>query len=150
MSLPPYPRVHFRAGDLLPDLLSRAEADEDGTPSERTLAIAVDRDLHRYYYLLRLALPTFTESEASLIVDALNGVMTEPHTAGLLWAQVDDFARDGGMTKWGVDGRALVERLRALSPFAQLAIADAVERAWHLLGTGADLADVLRSVGLVR
>jgi hypothetical protein len=150
MSLPQYPRVHFRAGDLLPDLLARAAPDEDGTPSERTVAIAADRDLHRYYYLLRLALPSFSEAEASLIVEALNGLLTEAHTARLVRANIQDAIEEGLAAKHGVDGDALLARLRALSEFEQMAIADAAERFWAGPYRKEDMGEALRAVGLVR
>jgi hypothetical protein len=150
MSLPQYPRIHFRAGDLLPDLLARAAPDEDGTPSERTLAIAADRDLHRYYYLLRLALPSFSEAEASLIVDALNGLLTEAHTARLVRANIEDAIEEGLAAKHGVDGAALLARLRALSEFEQMALADGAERFWAGPYRSDDMGAALRDVGLAR
>lgn len=153
MSLPPSPRIHFRAGDLLPDLVARADREpEDGQVSERTVAQAADRDLHRYYYHLLsvLARLTFSQAEASFIVDALNGLLTEPHTADLVWANLDDAAREGLGEKWGIDGVALAARVRALGPFGQLAIADAAERYWQGPSQVGDRSAALRSVGLVR
>ena len=142
MPLPDYPRVQFRAGEMLPALQARADVE-----SEAAIAAVAQRDLTRYYDLLRRSLPTFTEPEASLLMDACNGWHIEPHTAPLLWAQIADSLADGLAEKWGVDGPALVARLRALSYAQALAICDAVEVAWR---SGLPTGEALRRVGLVR
>lgn len=145
MTASQYPRVSLRAGDLLPDLAARA-----GDDSDAAISRTADRDLHRYYALLARALPAFAEPEASLLVDALNGIITEPHSAHLLWANVEDAQREGLAEKWGVDGLALVQRLRALTPFEALAVADAAERYWQGPYRQSDMTAALRQVGLVR
>jgi hypothetical protein len=142
-----YARAQFILGELEPAMDERRR----GAESYGSVA---QRDLARYYELLRRTLerlPSFTEGEASLIVDACNGWFVEPHTAPLLWAQVDDAIRDEGLDqKWGVDGAAVVTLLRALSPWESLAVCDAAERAWRLLSAGDDIPPTLRAVGLVR
>ena len=137
------PRVAFREGDLATAFAARRRGEE-------SISTVADRDLHRYYALLARALPTFTEAEASLLVDALNGLITEPHTAHLLWANIEDALGDGLAEKWGVDGPALVARLRALTPFAALAVADAAERWWNGPHTDEARAASLRAVGLTK
>jgi hypothetical protein len=139
-----YPRVAFRLGPRLEAVRSRSR------PGEPLSSVA-QRDLERYYSALsaELARLDFTEAEASLIVDAGNGILVEPHTAHLLWASVSDAIRLNGLDrKWDVDGAGLVERLRGLSYTQALAVSDAVERAW--LDTAGDMRDTLRRVGLVR
>ena len=132
----------FRPGELETPLAARS----GGTLSP---ALVAKRDLERYYDMLRRALPAFSEAEASLIVDACNGWLVEPHSAPLLWAEVDDAIRSDGLaTKWGVDGPALVARLRALTPFEALAVCDSVERFWRHPEIPTD--ENLRRVGLVR
>lgn len=134
----PSPRAQFRASD---DLQQRCDMPTDA----RATQIAA-RDLDRYYTLLQRAMPKFSEPEASLIVDALNGTLSEPHTAHLLWAEIDDAIQlDQLDKKWGVDGPALVQRLRSLSPFEAMAVVDAAERFW--LSPNED--GVLRAVGLI-
>lgn len=139
------PQVNFRAGGLLPALEAR-------TDTGSSIARTASRDLDRYYTLLAREVPTFTEGEGSLIVDALNGTLTEPHTASLLWANIADALEDGLAEKWHVDGAALVERLRKLTPFQSLAVADAAERFWisATLDGAMTHAERLRKVGLVR
>jgi hypothetical protein len=115
----------FRAGPLRADLDAR-------TPADQSFVETVRRDLTRYYFLLPRALPTFSDAEASLIVDALNGTIFHPETIGLLWAEIDEAVRNAGLAeKWRVDGAALVSRLRDLSFVEALAIVDAVERFWR-------------------
>ncbi len=139
--------IQFRAGDtLLLEIQARDEGHGPG-PTAR-------RDLERYYYMIRSSTPTFSEAEARLLVDALSGIITEPHTAHLLWAVVDDAIRLGRLDeKWGVDGWALVQRLRNdLTPFEALAIADAVERVWSLMADAKStpITDVIIRVGLIQ
>lgn len=150
MTLPQYPRVQFRAGDLLPALLARTAEDPVEGYTEGALSQTAQRDLERYYALLKLSLPAFSEAEASLIVDALNGSMLESHSGHLLWAEIDDAVREGLAEKWGVAGPALVERLRALPPFAQYAVWEAAEVWWNGPYREADWGASLRAVGLVR
>lgn len=136
-------RVQFRNAAVADALAERAE------PSARSLTAA--RDLERYYALLGAELSTLdlSEAEAGLVADALNGILLEPHTMRLLWANVADAIRLQGLDrKWGVDGEALVEKLRALTPGQIWALADAAERFW--VAPAAPTAERLRQVGLVR
>lgn len=143
------PQIHFRAGDLLAALAARTG------PRQGTLSGAARRDLDRYYRMLHLALSSarlrLTVAEASLVVDVLNGTLTEPHTASLLYAEVAEALEDGVAEKWGVDGPGLVTRLQALTAFEALALADAAERFWLIIQRtpGADRVTALRAVGLV-
>jgi hypothetical protein len=140
--------ITFRAFDSL-----RSEfAARAGQEGRTILSNVARRDLERYYHALGETLRTVTlsEREALLICDALNGTLVEPHTAQLLWAQIDDAIRlDGLADKWEVDGPALVARLRTLSYCQALAVTDAVER-WWAAGPRGDRAEALRAVGLVR
>lgn len=137
-----YPRAQFVLGELLPAMTERRRGQE-------TYGSVAQRDLERYYHLLRQSLPAFSEAEASLLVDACNGWLIEPHTARLLWAEVADaISLDGLDRKWDVDGPALVARLRNLTPSEALAACDAIERFWR--GDYSDTAAGLARVGLVR
>ncbi len=138
--------IQFRAGaTLLLDIQARDEGHGSG-PTAR-------RDLERYYYMIRSSTPEFSEAEARLLVDALSGIITEPHTAHLLWAVVDDAIRLGRLDeKWRVDGWALVQRLRGMTSFELLAIADAVERVWSMMADAkaTPITDVIMQVGLIQ
>lgn len=147
----PSPRVNFRA---IPPL-DAALTDRTDGDSEAAIAQTGRRDLERYYAALARALRSvrLTEHEAALVCDASNGTLWEETSASLLWAEIDDAIQlDHLDAKWGVDGPALVERLRALPAFSQLAIADATERYWRLVGAGdtRPMGEMMRSVGLVR
>lgn len=119
------------------------------------------RDLERYYDILAAELRgvSLTEAEAMALVDALSGVLHEPPEVArtMLWAGVDDaICLDGLDAKWNIDGPALVAKLRALSPAQAMAVIDAVERWWVLVGAadGDEVAPEcearLRVVGLLR
>jgi len=94
----------------------------------------IHRDLERLYTLYRLALREMklTLPEAWFIVDMLNGSLVDAYSAGTLWASAEDAcALDGLDKKWQVDGKAFVEKLKALSPVQALALVDAAERFWQ-------------------
>ncbi len=143
------PNVSYRLGAMAEDV--RARAGHGMTDS----AVA-QRDLERYYATLKASLldVELSEQEACLIVDACNGLLVEPHTVGLLWAQIDDAIRlDGLDRKWGVDGPALVEKIRRWTYAENLAVQDAAERAWNMVSAGTapeDCGEWMRTVGLVR
>lgn len=143
-------RVEFRASkSLLAHIAARCGSSQPGTEPNRI----AERDLERYYYALEQTLRSveLTEQEALLICDAMNGVLVEPHTAQLLWAQIADAVEiDGLDRKWGVDGAALTAKLRGLSYAQALAVSDAVERWWSGPCRDTDGAMSLRKVGLVK
>lgn len=136
-------RIQFYVGRSSINAALSERASPRLSPSE-----IAKRDLERYYALLRRSLPTFTEPEASLILDALNGMPTEPHSVALVTTIVDAIRLNALDQKWGVDGDTLSVRLVRLTPFELLAIADAVERFWN--GDHSNRAAGLRHVGLVK
>jgi hypothetical protein len=106
------------------------EIEERG--DNRTLVI--HRDLERLYTLYRLALREvkLTLPECWFLVDMLNGSMMDAYTAGTLWASAEDAcSMDGLDKKWEIDGKAFVEKLKALSYVQALALVDAAERFWQ-------------------
>lgn len=93
----------------------------------------IQRDLDRYYGLLERALKRakLSVKEACLIADVLNGTVIDARTAGMFWAEVEDgIELEGYDEKWGVDGQALVEKLKNLNELQAMAIIDAAERFW--------------------
>lgn len=140
--------IQFRARSLEEPLRVRV-----GTGLAMSVHTVASRDLARYYAVIDASLRRlrFTDSEASLICEALSGPLwEEPSTVMHLWAMVSDAIQiDHLASKWGVeDPDGLIDRLRTASPGELMAIADAVERFWKLsdMETGA----ALRAVGLVR
>lgn len=136
----------YEAGPLKSDLEERVGGGLTSSHSG-----VAKRDLERYYEMLKRSLPTFTLGEAVLLVDVMNGHIVMPYSVSLLWAEVSDALPDGYAEKWGVDGPALVERLRKLTPFECMAVADAVERAWNSASYQVtNMEEKVRKVGLVR
>lgn len=106
-----------------------AEIDARG----RYRSSVINRDLERYYHLLRLYLVEtvlrFEQSELMLILDAMNGHLATTETIPYFWAVVEDAIRlDGLDRKWGVDGAAVVEKIRGLDLIEKMALLDAIER----------------------
>jgi len=118
--MPRSPLISFRAHT--PVLAARLAT--AGAPTAQ-------RDLERYYQSLDSALREvgLSEPEWNYLRDILRGTFIDVTTAPLLWAEVEDAEPEYG-TKWGIDPAGLSGRLRTLSPFQCLAIADAIERWW--------------------
>ena len=93
----------------------------------------------------------FSLNEALLMADALNGVILDAWTKHLLWLSIEDAIRTDELDrKWGVDGAALVERLRSLSPVEQGMIAYRIQQAWENETYHVDsLIERVKKVGLV-
>lgn len=88
----------------------------------------------RYTEILRrTSLPELSDAEWSLLRDACNGTLHEPAAMirGALAQGVSDaVALDGLDGKWGVDGAALVERLRGLEFAQEVRVVEEIERWW--------------------
>lgn len=111
----------------------------------------INRDLERLYTLYDRALREveLTTGEACLVVDVLNGSLMDANTARLLWASVEDGIRlDGLAEKWGVDGKALVEKLKGLNDIQALALVDAGERFWQAPNEGETKERVRQAFGI--
>lgn len=106
----------------------------------------INRDLERLYTMYARAIKEVPLSlpEAQAIVDCCNGTIYDARSAPLLWASIEDANNlDGLDDKWGIDGPALVEKLKGLSQLQALALIDAAERFWNLPDGERDLdADV--------
>lgn len=119
---------------LTPDAAAALAARSTG---DRDVSRAACRMLERYAEVARRCRPELSEAEWSLLRDACNGWAVEPASA-VAWLplQVDDAIRlDELDRKWGVDGPALIERLRRLDYAGCLAVLDEIERWW---ATGTD------------
>lgn len=108
------------------------------------------RDLERYYKLLDLHRPRFTEAEACLIMDAYNGTLIESELCRYPWIQVKDAIDVRGLdAKWGVDAEALLAKLLDLTPAEGMSLLDAFERFWGRNGEVETYAEVLAEIGLL-
>lgn len=148
------PRITFV---LFPEML--AESVKARRQHGEYVGLTARRDLERFYHVLakELSVIELTEGEASLIVDACNGVIWEPWSVGLLPASIADAITCEQLDKkWSVDGKQLVEKLRKLTYTQKLAVIDAAERFWVNAAEGyasvstRPIAERLREVGLVR
>lgn len=135
-------KIAFHAADLI-DALKQRNPD---SPS-----LAAKRDLERYYTLLEDALPTLdlSEAEALLIFDALNGVKFSTETIQLLRYNVADGIEERLDQKWGVNGKALLQKLKSYNHTQLFALADAIEQLGVDSYQIADLATELKRVGLI-
>ena len=145
-------QVRFRAADtLLAELVERRTATD--LLQQEGIGWVARRDLHRYYGLLRVALPQFAEPEGLLIIEALAGQGSSEHGARMLWAHIEEAIENDGLDeKYGVDREALVRRLRRdFNRIELMAIVDAAERAWGHMHTAPrmDAMAAARKVGLV-
>lgn len=94
----------------------------------------IGRDLERLYTLYSRALRqvNLTIKEASLLVDLLNGTLSDANSAASLHWEVDDGIRlDGLDSKWGIDGAEFIKKIASLSEIQKLALIDAAERFWQ-------------------
>lgn len=110
-----------------------------------------DRDLERYYNLLKYSLRevNLTEQEAMLVCDALNGVFFDDFSIRLMHASVEDaIMHDRLDAKWNVDGEALIAKFRSYSIGALYSIADAVEQWWDMSNPELSNSEKLLKVGL--
>lgn len=98
-------------------------------PNADSRSGSINRGLDRYAELIeRTPLPEFTPSEWGLVMDACRGTWWEPAAnIAALWMGVDDALDDGLSEKWGVDGIALVKRLKGLSFAEELRIVHELE-----------------------
>lgn len=98
----------------------------------------VERDLDRYYTLLRYARADLRSllsgNEIAAIVDNLNGVWLadspEIGIRGIPLNVADGVQMSGLAQKWAIEGITLIEKLRDLSFVHLSALADAAERFW--------------------
>ncbi len=135
--------IGFRA-----DKAMLAALDAANESNSRGLTAREQLEFHFRALADDLASVTFTEAEASLIVDALNGILTTPDSARLLWAEIAKAIRSDGLDrKWRVDGAALVAKLQNLSYGQAMAVAMAARRFWN---DPNPRDKKLRAVGLVR
>ncbi len=141
-----------------PKLQFRLDDQDSGEIERRKMRDTVEsdiarRDLRRYYTLLRVSLPTFTEEEALLLCEAMKEPFTlHPSDVRLLWAEVSNAYRLGRLKHRKVDVPALVDRLRDLTAFECMAIYDAIEQFWHseyFHRIDLDDTEILLQIGLI-
>lgn len=111
-------------------LTDRAEAALAGGDS---LSGSINRIADRYYEILRRSRIDLSDAEMDAVRDALNGWLAEPAAtiSGGPALEVEDALDDGLAERHGIDGRALVDKLRELSYAQEVALVDYVEQFWR-------------------
>lgn len=125
------PRYSIYVGPPLQRLVE--ERADEGHPPTAVVNVAADR----YLSTLKRHQPQLAATEWMLVFDAQNGVVQDRAAESLtgLWANVEHAMRSEGLAeKWAVDGRALIEKLKALDYAGTVALADAAERFWRRFG----------------
>lgn len=117
-----YPNASFR---LSPRQIAYVEAHQE---AGATASSIVKKGFEQFCVLLERSLPTFSEKEALFLCQALNGSKINPELVHRLWLDVQEEAEEH--ERLDIDVQALVARLKALTAFECLAVADAVERFW--------------------
>jgi hypothetical protein len=130
-----YPRIQYRPGEELHEQLRQRES------SFNSIHQIAKRDVERYYFVVARALEriSFTEGEAQLMCDVLNGSLAEP--ADVLEIHVHASVEDADpavFDKWDVDRAALLRKLSSLDLLQAAAITDAIERFWAGVSRGED------------
>lgn len=102
--------------------------------SSDALSSIAERDLNRYYKLLRQAqIPVFSENELMLMIDAFNGCLIDfaiaPSSTLILNIQ-DAIAIDNLSEKWEVDADFLLTKLKSLNDLQCAYLLDGIERFW--------------------
>lgn len=93
----------------------------------------VNQIIIRYGDAVKEARPEFSRPEWLAIFDALNGSIIDEFSLRLLWAEVSDADRLGGLgEKWGVDAQALAAKIRNLEYIGCCAVAEMTARFWQL------------------
>lgn len=109
------------------------------TLGDGPLSTSLNRAIDRYREILRRARVDLTYAERDAVRDALRGWAAEPAAmiAGGPALEVMDAIEDGLAERHGVDGRALIEKLRALTFEQEVALVDSVERYWRSVSAAA-------------
>lgn len=73
----------------------------------------------------------FSQAEMACVLDACMNWLAEPAPTvfGGAALEVEDSLADGIAEKWGVDGGALLSKLKALTPGQEVALVEAIEAA---------------------
>lgn len=167
--------IQFRDSTLKAEMAKRlfcstGDKDPEAVKAEAlSISEAARQSLQRYLHLLERSLSEveFTQAEASLICDALNGCGRLSHPSLLhqeLWMNVADFVQFereavselgteyGVPQKWDCDYDALVEKLKSLTTAQAFAVYDAVQRFWNDSKTYniESIEEQLLKVGLIR
>lgn len=143
-----YPQVKFRTGkDLEAELASRSEEMTDSAYSR-----VAKRDLERYYAMMARDAPVFSEDEALVLVNALNGAKYQPELVHRLYIDVQEYLEENEEYRLSGNVLTLVLRLKEMKVLECMAVIDAVEKFWsgEYHKTPEETQQALRTVGLIK
>jgi hypothetical protein len=123
----------------LPQHLAEAVAERD-SPSWGGRSGIIARALDRYAEVCRRHIPDLSVPEWTLIMDSLRGTIHEPAAmiSVLEHGIADSLHLDKLDAKHGVNGEALLAKLRKLGYAERVAICDVAERYWAAVARGED------------
>jgi hypothetical protein len=119
--------VHFHLSAQLAQVVGelRTERSSWGTTTRALLEFGIAVLEHGRREISGL----LTVKEWRLMADAFNSTLITPDALPFLHCEIADADEDGALSeKWGVAGESIAARLRAASPAAQWAVADALMR----------------------
>ena len=122
-------------------------------PCPTTATMRAVEDLEHYHELLAAALraQTFSEAEATLLVDVCRGWMVTPLDAICLWQEVDDYLAisqvESGVVFDPAWKRVFVQRLQRLSALEAMAVVRAAQR-YRSLPPDLEVFSALTALGL--
>lgn len=131
-----FKRITISVPDYIDSAMSTRGDSGDGKSS------AVVRTVDRYLAILNRAKvelsKQFDRQECALILDSCNGVAFFDTVSIQLLPEniVDSIGMDGLDKKWGVDGEALITKLRALTYPEKTAMVDAITVWWNRVSNG--------------
>lgn len=112
------------------EILAPRTVGGEGARGDRSSVL--QRIIGRYAETVRRSTPTLTVDEWKLLCDAMNGTLHESAVSiAAVWQEIEDtILLDAIDAKWGVEGPALVKKLKRLDYAGQVAVVDVVERYW--------------------
>lgn len=125
----------------------RAIEERSMSDSEYDREEAINSMLARHDGMIRALVPRLSRAEWGLVFDALNGSSLRDWSVRaapvMLLAEIEDAIRlNQSDQHWGVDGPALLAKLKALTAPAAIAVVDAAERFWAPVGRGRQDVDI--------
>jgi len=103
---------------------------------EMSIPQRVEKDLSTFYAFLerekKLLKGTFTDNEAKLMLDCLNGTILDPYSAQLLEAGFEDgIDLDGLDKKWEIDKAEFLSKFKSMSIIRKWSIYELSTEFWH-------------------
>lgn len=112
-------------GEPIRTLFASVSAEDFGSRSWR-----ISNAVERYQAIVEHDMPTLTVGQWCAILNTLNGTFLEPLMIQHMWMEIEDHEPGFLEQKWGIDGKVLIERLKAMPLGSLMAIAEVVQQFW--------------------